>query len=75
MEFFFTLMSLSVCNQSKFIISVFFRLSHNPRARETETEAEKISLRMKKLQSQSGAGVYRGQLRWWEGGQRVQVVQ
>lgn len=25
--------------------------------------------------SQSGAGVYRGQLRWWEGGERVQVVQ
>ena len=25
--------------------------------------------------SQSGAGVYRGKLWWWEGGERVQVVQ
>lgn len=57
---------------------------YNPRARETEREAENVSEEEEGEEegqktllspSQSGAGVYRGELRWREGRERVQVVQ
>lgn len=74
-------MSLSVCNQVlESVLSS--HLNHSPVAMEMARKRRWVSFwgwggrgGSKKSASQSGAGVYRGQLRWWEGGQRVQMVQ
>lgn len=68
----------SVISQS-FIISVFFlrspRLRDRKKLKVSEDEEEEEGEITPLSTSQSGAGVYRGNLRWWEGGERVQVVQ